>query len=241
MSRLPEWMQSVMSRLRATSAQAVQEAQLCRSGLQRDWMYNNSLTAFGGALLMLLARHIHLSDEGVARGVEPSSIRWAYSIHDWVAPHLSPVHLPLSAILFATAFTLLATSTWRQTPIWAAQLGTWISLLLAPIFVFVGLFTTWLPLVGDLFTSDPYIGVVVFYVGFLFLVLISVRPIIVMRLNRSNKTPVASGNGKSEKTERGIRKRLRDLRTATKSRMPWNSKSWVRTLGLVRCREALKR
>ena len=207
------WSQSLMSRLRAASARAVQEAQMDRSELQRDWLYNNSLTVFVGALLMLLARHIHLSNEGVTRAVEPSSIRWAYTIQDWVAPHLSPLHLPLSAILFVIAFTLLAASTWRKTPVWAAQVASWISFL-TPIFVWVGLFTAWLPLVGNLFTSDPYVGVVVFYVGFLFLVLISVRPIIVMRLNGSNNTPVTRENGKSNGTENELRKRLRDLRTA---------------------------
>ena len=213
MNRFLNWSQSLMSRLRAASARAVQEAQMDRSELQRNWLYNNSLTVFVGALLMLLARHIHLSNEGVTRAVEPSSIRWAYSIQDWVAPHLSPLHLPLSAILFVIAFTLLAASTWRKTPVWAAQVGSWISFL-TPIFVWVGLFTAWLPLVGNLFTSDPYAGVVVFYVGFLFLVLISVRPIIVMRLNGSNNTPVTRENGKSNGTENELRKRLRDLRTA---------------------------
>ncbi len=158
-----------------------------RSELQRDWLYSNSLTAFVGAILMLLARHIHLSDEGVARVVEPSLVEWAYSIPNWVAPYLSPLHLPLSATLFVIAFVLLVASTWRKSPVWAANIGNLISLL-SPIFVWVGLFTAWLPLVGDLFTSDPNVGVVVFYVGFLFLVLISVRPLVVKRLHRPNNT-----------------------------------------------------
>lgn len=158
-----------------------------RSELQRDWLYNNSLTAFVGALLMLLARHIHLSDEGVAKVVEPSPIEWAYSIPDWVAPYLSPLHLPLSTTLVVIAFVLLVASTWRMSPVWAAQLAIGISFL-TPIFAWVGLFTAWLPLVGDLFTSDPNVGVVVFYVGFLFLVLISVRPLVVKRLNEPNST-----------------------------------------------------
>ena len=196
MNRFLNWGQSLMSRLRAASARAVQEALMDRSELQRDWLYNNSLTAFVGALLMLLARHIHLSDEGVARVVEPSSIQWAYSIPDWVAPYLSPLHLPLSATLFVIAFVLLLASTWRKSPVWAAQVGIGISFL-TPIFAWVGLFTAWLPLVGDLFTSDPNVGVVVFYVGFLFLVLISVRPIVVKRLSSSNDTPVTSGTGDS--------------------------------------------
>ena len=213
MDRLLSWSQSLMSRLRAASARAVQEAQMDRSELQRDWLYNNSITAFVGALLILLARHVHISNEGVVRGVEPSSIRWAYSIQDWVAAHLSSLHLPMSAILFVIAFALLTASIWRRSPVWAAQVGSWISFL-TPIFVWVGLFTAWIPLVGDLFTSDPYVGVVVFYVGFLFLVLISLRPIIVMRLNGPGNTPVARVNGESDKTENGLRKRLRDLRTA---------------------------
>ena len=196
MNRFLNWGQSLMSRLRAASARAVQEALMDRSELQRDWLYNNSLTAFVGALLMLLARHIHLSDEGVARVVEPSSIQWAYSIPDWVAPYLSPLHLPLSATLFVIAFVLLLASTWRKSPVWAAQVGIGISFL-TPIFAWVGLFTAWLPLVGDLFTSDSNVGVVVFYVGFLFLVLISVRPIVVKRLSSSNDTPVTSGTGDS--------------------------------------------
>ena len=213
MNRFLNWSQSLMSRLRAASARAVQEAQMDPSGLQRDWLYNNSLTAFVGALLILLARHIHISDEGVARGVEPSSIQWAYSIQDWVAPHLSPLHLPLSAILFVIAFALLAASTWRKSPVWVVRVGIWISFL-TPIFIWVGIFTAWLPLVGNLFTSDPYVGVVVFYVGFLFLVLISLRPIVGMRLDRSNNTPVIRENGESDRTENGLRKRLRDLRIA---------------------------
>ena len=213
MGSLTEWRQSLVSRLRAASARAVQEVEMDRSGLQRDWLYNNSLTAFVGALLILLARHIRISDEGVARGVEPSSIQWAYSVQDWVAPHLSPLHLPLSAILFVIAFVLLAASIWRKSPVWAAQVGIGISFL-SPIFVWVGIFTAWLPLVGNLFTSDPYVGVVVFYVGLLFLVLISLRPIVVVRLNRSNSPPVTRENGTSNRTEHGLRKRLRDLRTA---------------------------
>lgn len=213
MNRLLNWSRRLMSRLRAASVRATQEAQMDRPELQRDWLYNNSLTAFVGALLMLLARHIHISEQGVARGVDPPSIRWAYALQDWVAPHLSALHLPLSTTLFLIAFTLLAASTWRKTPVWAAQLGVLISLL-APIFVWVGLFTAWLPLVGDLFTSDPHVGVVVFYVGFSFLVLISVRPIIVRRLNESSNNPVARGNVKSDETENGLRKRLRDLRTS---------------------------
>ncbi len=199
MNRFLNASQSLMSRLRAASARAVQEAQMDSSGLQRDWLYNNSLTAFVGALLILLARHIHISDSGVARGVEPSSIQWAYSVQDWVAPHLSSLHLPLSAILFVIAFALLAASIWRKSPVWAAQVGIWFSFL-SPIFIWVGLFTAWLPLVGNLFTSDPYVGVVVFYIGFLFLVLISVRPFVVMRLNSSNNTPVTRENGKSNRT-----------------------------------------
>lgn len=213
MGNLTEWRQSLVSRLKSVSAQARQEVEMDRSRLQRDWLYNSSLTAFAGALLMLLAWHLHISDQDVARRVEPYSIRWAYSIQDWVAPHLNRLDLPLSAILFVIAFTLLAASTWRKTPMWAAQLGIWISFLV-PIFVWVGLFTAWLPLVGDLFTSDPNVGVVVFYVGFSFLVLISVRPIIVRRLNESSNNPVARGNVKSDETENGIRKRLRDLRTS---------------------------
>ena len=187
MNRFLNWSQSLMSRLRTASVRAVQEVQMDRSQLQRDWLYNNSLTAFVGALLMLLARHIHLSDEGVARSVEPSSIQWAYSLQDWVAPHLSPLHLPLSAILFVIAFALLVASVWRKSPVWAVQGGIWISFL-SPIFIWVGLFTAWLPLVGNLFASDPYVGVVAFYVGFLFLALISLRSIVVMRLNRSSNT-----------------------------------------------------
>ncbi len=203
----------LMNRLRAVSARAVEEAQMDRSGLQRDWLYNNSHTAFVGALLILLARHIRTSDEGAARGVEPSSIQWAYSVQDWVAPHLSPLYLPLSGILCVIAFALLVASTWRKSPVWAAQVSILISFL-SPIFVLVGLFTAWLPLVGNLFTSDPNVGVVVFYVGFVFVVLISVRPIVVMRLNGPNNTPVTRKNEKSNKTENGLRKRLRDLRTA---------------------------
>ena len=187
MNHLLTWSQSLMSRLRAASARAVQEAQMDRSELQRDWLYSNSLTAFVGALLILLARHIRLSDEGVAQGVEPSAIGWAYALHDWVIPHLVPLYLPLSATLFVIAFALLAASLWRKSPVWAAQMGSWISVL-TPIFAWVGLFTAWLPLVGDLFTSDPDVGVVVFYVGFLFLVLISLRPIAVIRLNKSSNT-----------------------------------------------------
>ena len=205
--------QSLVNRLRATSSRAVQEAEMDLSALQRDWLYNNALTAFVGALLILLARHIHISDEGVVRGAEPSSIQWANFIQDWVAPHLSPLHLPLSATLFVIAFVLFAASTWRKSPVWAAQLGLWISVL-TPIFIWVGIFTAWLPLVGNLFTSDPYVGVVVFYVGFLFLALISLRPLLVMRLNKSNDTPVTRDDGLSLETENGLRKRLRDLRTA---------------------------
>ena len=108
---------------------------------------------------------------------------------------------------------MLTASTWRKTPVWAAQVGSRFSFL-TPIFVWVGLFTAWLPLVGNLFTSDPYVGVVVFYVGFLFLVLISLRPIVVTRLDRSNNTPVIRENGESDRTENGLRKRLRDLRIA---------------------------
>lgn len=199
MNRLLDWSKSLMCRLRAVLARAVQEAQLDPSELQRDWLYNNSLTAFVGALLILLARHIHLSDEGVARVVEPSSVQWAYSISDCVAPYLSPLHLPLSAILFVAAFSLLAASIWRKTPAWAAQAGKWISLL-SPIIGWVGLFTAWLPMVGDLLTSDPDVGVIVFYVGFLFLVLISVRSI-VMLLNRPNNTPATGENGKSNRAD----------------------------------------
>ncbi len=201
MNRFLAWSRSLMSRLRALSTRAVQEAQMDRPGLQRDWLFNNSLTAFVGALLILLARHIHISDPGVARGVEPSSIQWAYFVQDWVAPHMTSLHLPLSAILFVIAFALLAASVWRKSPVWAAQVGMWISFL-SPIFVWVGIFTAWLPLVGDLFTSDPYVGVVVFYVGFLFLVLISLRPIVVMRLNRSGETGRANELGKSEPSSR---------------------------------------
>ena len=240
MGRLLKWMQSLMSRLRDASAQAVQEAHMDHSGLQRDWLYNNSLTAFVGALLMLLARHIRISDEGVASGVEPSSIQWAYSIPDWIAPHVSPLILPLSAILFVIAFALLTASTWRTSPVWAALVGRWISHF-SLIFVWVGLFTAWLPLVGNLFNSDPDVGVIVFYVGLLFLILISLRYIIVMRLSGSSNTAVTRGNGKSGKTENGLRRRLRDLGTAIKSRMPWNSRGWVRILNLVRLGIALKR
>ena len=188
MERFLSWSQSLMSRLRAASAKAVQEAQMDRSELQRDWLYNNSLTAFVGALLMLLARHIHLSDEGAAGAAEPSLIRWAYSIQECVTPYLSWLHLPFSAILFVIAAVLLTASMWRRTPVWTTQVGIWISFL-TPVFVWVGLFTAWLPLVGDLFTSDPYVGDIVFCVGFLFLVLISVRPIVVMCLNGSKRYP----------------------------------------------------
>jgi len=189
-----------MRSLRAALARAVEEAHLDPSELQRDWLYNNSLTAFLGALLILLAWHIHITDEGDAGGVEPSSVQWVGSISDWVAPYLSPLHLPLSAVLFVVAFTLLAASTWRKTPVWAAQVGVLISFL-TPLFVWVGLFTAWLPIVGDLFTSDPNVGVVVFYVGFLFLVLISMRPLVVKRLNRPSNVSGTRENGKSNRAE----------------------------------------
>ena len=206
MNRFLTWSQSLTSRLRAASARAVQEAQMDRSGLQRDWLYNNSLTAFVGALLILLARHIHMSDSGVARGVETYSIQWAYFVQDWVAPHLSFVHLPLSVILFVIAFVLLAASIWRKSPVWAAQVGIGISLL-SPIFIWVGIFTAWLPLAGNLFTSDPYVGVVVFYVGFLFLVLISLRPIVVARLNGSGEAGRGNELGKREPSSRNLARR----------------------------------
>ena len=144
-----------------------------RPELVRDWLYNNSLTAFVGALLMLLARS--LSDKDINRDAASSSIQWTYPILDSVSPHLSFLHLPLSAILFVLAFALFVASTMRISPTWAILIGKWVSLL-SPIFVWVGLLTAWLPLTGDLFTTEPLLGAVTFYVGFLFLVLMSVRP-----------------------------------------------------------------
>ena len=81
MNRFLNWSQSLMSRLRAASTRAVQEAQMDRSELQRDWLYNNSLTAFVGALLMLLARNIHLSNEGVTSRLLKNY--WGRSTSSW--------------------------------------------------------------------------------------------------------------------------------------------------------------
>lgn len=178
-----------------------------RAALERDWLYNNSLTAFVGALLMLLARY--LSDSDIDRDVGASSIQWTHSVVDSISPHLNFLHLPLSAILFVLAFTLFVASTFRTSPFWALRTARWFSPL-APIFVWVGLFTAWLPLSGDLFTSEPHLGAVTFYVGFLFLVLMSVRPLIVMRLMSSDKVAEAGETDVSIKTKRRIRDRLHE-------------------------------
>ena len=137
-----------------------------RAELVRDWLFNNSLTAFVGALLMLLARH--LSDKDIDRDAASASIQWTYPILDSVSPHLTFLHLPLSALLFMLAFALFVASTLRISPSWAILIGKRFSLL-SPIFVWVGLLTAWLPLTGDLFTTEPLLGAVTFYVGFCFI------------------------------------------------------------------------
>ena len=106
-----------------------------RAELVRDWLFNNSLTAFVGALLMLLARH--LSDKDIDRDAASASIQWTYPILDSVSPHLTFLHLPLSALLFMLAFALFVASTLRISPSWAILIGKRFSLL-SPIFVWVG-------------------------------------------------------------------------------------------------------
>lgn len=198
-----------------------------RTALERDWLYNNSLTAFVGALLMLLARYLSGSDADRAPG--PSSIQWTDPVVDLVSSHLTFLHLPLSAILFVLAFTLFAASTFRKSPSWAIRTANWFSPL-SPVFVWVGLFTAWLPLSGDLFTNEPHLGAATFYVGFLFLVLMSARPLIVMRLVSSNKIPVAGEADVSKKTEWKSRKWLCERLRATTlpyfKRPPRNPLKW---------------
>lgn len=158
-----------------------------RAELVRDWLYNNSLTAFVGALLMLLARYVSNKDFGSVAA--SSFIQGIYPILDSVSPHLTFLHLPLGAILFVLAFALFVASMLHTSPSWAILVCKWSSLLF-PIFVWVGLFTAWLPLTGDLFTSEPFLGAFTFYVGFLFLVLMSIRPF-VMRVIASHNAAVA--------------------------------------------------
>ena len=206
-----------------------------RSELERDWLYSSSLTAFVGALLMLLARH--LSNNESDAGAGPTSSQWTDLIVDSVAPHLTFLHLPLSAILFLLAFTLFVASTFRESPSWAIRAAKWFSPL-SPLFVWVGLFTAWLPLSGDLLTTEPHLGAITFYIGFLFLVLMSVRPILVMRLVSWNKVPVAEeteGSGKREgKIREWLYKRWRALMFPVGRKRTVNLLKWTTIKGVIK-------
>lgn len=187
-----------------------------RADLVRDWLYNNSLTAFVGSLLMLLARS--LSDEDIDRDAASSSIQWTYPILDSVSPHLTFLHLPLGAILFVLAFALFVASMLRTSPSWAILIGKRVSPL-SPLFVWVGIFTAWLPLTGDLFTTEPLFGAVTFYVGFLFLVLMSIRPLIIMCVITSNKAAVTEESELSNNEWLSIRNLLRGGRRAMRMQL----------------------
>ena len=145
--------------------------------LERDSLYNTSLTAFLGALLMLLARNVSYEDSET--NFEWPVIQRISEGQDWVSPHLSSLHLPLSAILLVIAFTLLVFAMFPRYPRWALPLSEWFSLL-TPMFAWVGLLISLLPLVGDLFPVEPHLGVFVLCVAFVFLVLITARAFFVL-------------------------------------------------------------
>ncbi len=152
-----------------------------RLELERDWLYNNSLTAFVGALLMLLARNIPGQD--IDKDAMLPWIQWTYPITDWGSHCLSFLHLPLSVILSVIAFVLFAAALWWKPLTWAIRLSKGFSPF-ASIIVPTGVFLGWVPLVVELFATEPHLGTIVFYVGFVFLVLIALRPWIVTFLSR---------------------------------------------------------
>ena len=156
-----------------------------RLELERDWLYNNSLTAFAGALLMLLAHD--MSDQDIDKDVMSPWIQWIYPVMDWASNCLSFLHLPFSMTLIGIAFVLFAASIWRKPPSWAIRLSRWFSQF-APIIIPVGAFLGLISLVGDLSATKPLLGAITFYVGSIFLILITVKPWIDIYLSSREKS-----------------------------------------------------